>query len=158
MTARLPLAVLLLSCAAIAGAYGLAFLPGGAPPWAAWGLALGSAGALASTMALGAVRGGRVRPVALLACILTFLVVAGAFGAVLLLPADEGAGAALVLGLPLRTAIVLYGVGLVPLLFLPWAYAGSFDADTLDDDDLERVRRAARDEAARRDDAPQGEA
>jgi hypothetical protein len=147
MTARLPLAALVLSCAAIGGAYALAFLPGGAPLWAAWGLVLGSAGALSSTMALGATRRGRLRPVALVACVLTFVVVAGAFGAALLLPADEGPGARLLLGLPLRTAIVLYGVGIVPLLFLPLAYAASFDADTLNDDDLDRVRRAARERA-----------
>ncbi|HEY3288445.1 MAG TPA: hypothetical protein VGJ96_15090 [Gemmatimonadaceae bacterium] len=143
MTARLPLASLLLSCAAIAGAYGLAFLPGGAPPLAAWGLALGSAGALSSTMALGAMRTGRLRPIALLACVLTFLVVGGAFAVVLLLPPAEGASATLVLGLPLRTAIVLYGVGVVPMLFLPLAYAASFDSDTLNEADIERVRRAA---------------
>lgn len=145
MTTRLPLAVLLLSCAAIAGAYGLAFLPGGAPPWAAWGIAIGNAGALSSLMALGATRGGRLRPMAAVACTLTFLVVSGCFGAALLLPPDEGPGAALLLGLPLRTAIVLYGVGIVPLLFLPLAYAAAFDADTLTDEDLDRVRRAAKD-------------
>jgi hypothetical protein len=154
MTARLPLAALVCSCAAIAGAYALAFLPGGAPPWAAWGLALGSAGALASTMALGAMRKGRLRPIALGACVLTFLVVGGAFGLALVLPSAEGRDAALLLGLPLRTAIVLYGVGVVPMLFLPFAYAASFDEDTLNDSDLERVRRAGREQAATEDTAP----
>jgi hypothetical protein len=144
MTTRLPLAALVLSCAAIALAYALAFLPGGAPPWAAWSLALGSAGALSAIMALGAARRGQLRPVALGACLATFVVVSGAFGAALLLPPDEGAGARLLLGFPLRAAIVLYGIGVVPLVFLPLAYAASFDADTLGDDDLERVRRAAR--------------
>ena len=143
MSARLPLAVLVLSCLAVAGAYGLAFLPGGAPPLAIWGVALGSAGMLSSAMALGAMRAGRLRPVALGACLLTFLVVAGAFGIVLLLPAPTNAPEDLWLGLPRRAAIVLYGVGVVPLLFLPLAYAVSFDADTLNEDDLERVRRAA---------------
>lgn len=148
MPTRLALSALVLSCTAIAGSYLLAFLPGGAPPWAAWGLAMGSAGALASMMALGAVRGGRLRLVPLAASVLTFLVVAGAFGAVLLLPANEGPAAVLVLGLPLRTAIVLYGVGLVPILFLPWMYAASFDANTLSDSDIERVRRAAQERDA----------
>jgi hypothetical protein len=147
MTVRLPLACLTLSCAVIGGAYALAFMPGGAPAWAAWGVALGSAGALSSMMALGATRRGRVRPVALAACTLTFLVVAGAFGAALLLP-PEATDAPLLLGLPLRAALVLYGVGIVPLLFLPLAYARSFEADTLDAEDLERVRRAARARAA----------
>jgi hypothetical protein len=85
---------------------------------------------------------------AVAACTLTFLVVSGCFGAALLLPPDEGPGAALLLGLPLRTAIVLYGVGIVPLLFLPLAYAASFDADTLTDEDLDRVRRAAKERDA----------
>jgi hypothetical protein len=141
MTVRLPLATLALSCAAIGGAYALAFLPGGPPSWAAWGVALGSAGALSSMMALGATRRGRVRPVAAAACVLTFAVVAGAFAAALLLP-PEPADAPLLLGLPLRASLVLYGVGVVPLLFLPLTYALSFDADTLDAGDLDAVRRS----------------
>ncbi len=148
MITRLALAALVLSCTAIAGAYLLAFLPNGAPPIAAWGLALGSAGALSSMMALGAARGGKLRPVALVACVLTFLVVGGAFALALILPANEGKDAVIVLGFPLRTAIVLYGVGVVPILFLPLMYAASFDEDTLSDDDLERVRRAGRERDA----------
>ncbi len=148
MPTRFALAALVLSCSAIAVAYALAFLPGGAPPWAAWGLALGSAGVLSSMMALGATRGGRLRPMALAASILTFLVVGGSFGAALVLPPNEGPRAVLVLGLPLRAAIVLYGVGIVPMLFLPLMYAASFDADTLSDEDLERVRRAAQERGA----------
>lgn len=148
MITRLALAALVLSCTAIAGAYLLAFLPGGAPPLAAWGLALGSAGALSSMMALGAARGGQLRPVALGACVLTFLVVGGAFSLALFLPPNEGKDAVLVLGFPLRTAIVLYGVGIVPMLFLPAAYALSFDADTLSHDDFERVRRAGQERDA----------
>jgi len=148
MITRLALAALVLSCTAIAGAYLLAFLPGGAPPWAAWGLALGSAGALSSMMALGATRGGKLRPIALVACLLTFLVVGSSFALALLLPANEGKDAVIVLGFPLRTAIVLYGVGIVPILFLPAMYAASFDADTLSDDDIARVRRAGQERGA----------
>lgn len=148
MITRLALAALVLSCTSIAGAYLLAFLPGGAPPWAAWGLALGSAGALSSMMALGATRGGKLRPIALVACLLTFLVVGSSFALALLLPANEGKDAVIVLGFPLRTAIVLYGVGIVPILFLPAMYAASFDADTLSDDDIARVRRAGQERGA----------
>lgn len=144
MTVRLPIAIVVFSCVLIAGAYIFALLPGGAPSWAAWGLALGSAGALAGLMALGASRRGQLRPLALVVCLLTFLVVAGAFAAALLLPAREGAASTLWLGLPVRTAIVLYGVGLVPLIFLPAAYAWSFEHEVLSDDDLQRVRRAER--------------
>ncbi len=148
MITRLALAALVLSCTAIAGAYLSAFLPGGAPSLAAWGLALGSAGALSSMMALGAARGGKLRPIALVACVLTFLVVGGAFSLALILPANEGKDAVIVLGFPLRTAIVLYGVGIVPILFLPAMYAASFDADTLSDDDLARVRQAGQERGA----------
>ncbi len=148
MITRFALAALVLSCTAIAGAYLSAFLPGGAPPLAAWGMALGAAGALASIMALGAARGGKLRPIALVACVLTFLVVGGAFALALVLPANEGKDAVIVLGFPLRTAIVLYGVGIVPILFLPAMYAASFDADTLSDADLERVRRAGQERGA----------
>lgn len=158
MTRRLPITILLLSCAAIAAAYALAFLPGGAPDWAAWGMALGSAGALSSVMALGATRAGRLRPIAAVACLLTFVVVGGAFAAALLLPPDEGAGARLLLGVPVRTAVVLYGIGLVPLIFLPIAYAVSFDADTLSDADVARVRGAAKASARREPEASDGSA
>jgi hypothetical protein len=48
-----------------------------------------------------------------------------------------------VLGLPRRAAIVLYGIGLLPLFVLPVAYALTFDEMTLSEEDLERVRRAA---------------
>ena len=148
MTSRSALRALASSCALVAAAYVLAFLPGGAPPSAAWGLVLGSAGALASLMALGAARAGRVRRGAVVACALTFVVVAAAFGAALLLPANEGPHAPLLLGLPVRTAIVIYGVGLVPLVFLPVIYALQFDADAPTDDELERIRRAARERDA----------
>ena len=53
------------------------------------------------------------------------------------------AGAPLWLGLPKGAALVLYGVGLLPLLVLPLAYALTFEGQTLSEADLERVRRAA---------------
>jgi len=143
MITRLALSALLVSCLCIGGAYALAFTAGGAPPWAAWALAIGAPAALAAVMLLGAARRGRVAPAVAWAIGLTFGVLVLSFGAALLLPAAEGPGGRLLLGLPLRTAIVLYGVGLVPLLFLPWAYAASFDDATLTEADLERVRRAA---------------
>lgn len=140
MITRVALAAFIVSCVGIAGAYALAFLPGGAPAWAAWGLALGGPGTLSAVMLLGAARGGRVRPIVGVAIGLTFVVLAGAFAIALVLPAAEGAGGPLLLGLPLRTAVVIYGVGIVPMLFLPAVYAATFDAETLTASDLERVR------------------
>jgi hypothetical protein len=141
---RLALAALCLSCAAIGLAYLSAFLPTGAPGWAPWGVAIGSAGALAAMMALGATRRGRLHPMAAGAIVITFLIVAGGFGFALASPAAEGAGGELFLGLPVRTAAIVYGVGLLPLLVLPVTYALTFDDQILTEEDLQRVRDAGK--------------
>jgi hypothetical protein len=143
MTQRTSLAALLAGTLAIAAAYGSAFLPGPPPAWAAWALGTGTAVVMVASMALGAARRGggigRLKwPFAFV-----FLVLAGGFGAVMALP-GEAPGAPLFLGLPLRAAIVLVGIGILPLLVLPVAYAVTFDEMTLGEDDLERVRAAAR--------------
>jgi hypothetical protein len=140
---RAALAAILTSALAIAAAYGSAFLPGGAPGWAPWAFVLGIACLLVAVMTLGALRPGKrmgpiVGPFALI-----WLILVGGFAAVLLLPPDPR-GAGLLLGLPTRAAIVLYGIGLLPVLILPLVYALTFDAVTLNEADLERVREAGR--------------
>lgn len=142
MTKRASLAALLLATLLIGAAYASAFLPGDPPGWAAWAMSLGTAAIMVASMALGAARRGGVGRLAL-PFAATFVILAGGFAAAMLLPA-EGPGSPLFLGLPLRAAIVLVGIGLVPLLFLPVAYALTFDEMTLSEADLERVRRAAR--------------
>ena len=72
------------------------------------------------------------------------------FGAALALPATEGALSKLWLGLPARAAIVIYGVGLLPIFVLPIAYALTFETQTLSAEDLERVRKLARENQAAR--------
>jgi len=72
---------------------------------------------------------------------------AGGFGLALALPAGAPGSEPLLLGLPRRAAIVVFGIGLLPVLVLPVAYALTFEAQTLRDEDLERVRAAG---AARR--------
>lgn len=143
MTDRLAITGLLLSTVAIGAAYASAFLPGGAPGWAAWLLAFGIPGILVAMLVLGAARGGRlgrlVYPFAAL-----FIVVAGSFAALLALPATDPQDPVLWLGLPPRAAIVLYGVGLLPFLIVPLAYALTFDEMTLSERDMERVRERAR--------------
>ena len=122
--------------------YGSAFATGGAPRWAPWCLAIGSNGVLMSLMALGAMRRGRLAPALTVTYIGMFLLCAGAFSVALAMPANEGAAGPLLLGLPVRTAIVLYAVGVVPIAVLPFVYALTFDRNTLSDDDLQRVRAA----------------
>jgi hypothetical protein len=142
MTRRTALAGLVAGTLAIAAGYGSAFLPGPPPAWAAWALGTGSSLVMVASMALGAVREGRGVGRLAWAFAFVFVVLAGGFGAVMLLPA-EAPGAPLYLGLPLRAAIILIGIGLLPLLVLPLAYAMTFDEMTLGEDDLARVRAAA---------------
>jgi hypothetical protein len=141
MTKRIALGAMALSALAIAAAYAAAFLPGGAPGWAPWLMALGIPTALVAVMVLGAAREGRVGRLAL-PFAFSFLVLAAGFGLALALPAAERAGMPLVLGLPLRASVIIYGIGLFPIVVLPIAYALTFGAQTLNAADIERVRLA----------------
>jgi hypothetical protein len=141
MARRNSLLALLAGTLAIAAAYASAFLPGDPPGWAAWALAIGSAMVMISAAAMGAARADRGLGRLKLPLALAFLVVAGGFALVLSMP---GPDSGLVLGLPTRAAIVLLGIGLLPLLVLPLSYALTFEDMTLNDADLQRVREAAR--------------
>ena len=66
------------------------------------------------------------------------------FTAVLLLPAENPLDPQLLMGLPLRAAILIYGVGLAPALVLPWAYARIFEQHTLSEEELQTLRAAGR--------------
>ncbi len=131
----------------MAGAYVGAFGEGAS--WAPWAMATGTPLLMVALMVLGMARDDR--PLGWLWGVLTFKLAAcvGGFGLGLVLP-PEAPGARLVLGLPVRAAAVLYGVGFLPLFVLPVAYALSFDRLTLTEDDLARVRAAAADVAASR--------
>jgi hypothetical protein len=150
MAKRLALAVLVAAALAIAAAYATAFLPGGAPAWAPWPMALGIPAALVAVMVLGAARDGRVGRLAI-PFAFSAVVLAGGFALALALPASEAAGAPLYLGLPLRAAVVLYGIGLFPIVVLPIAYALTFSEQTLNAEDIERVRLAGLEWARGRD-------
>jgi hypothetical protein len=140
-TARL---VIMQSMCSMAIAYGSAFMPGGSPAWAPWLLALGIPSALGGIMVLGATREGS--GVGRLAIPFAFVIVTLAVGfcLALALPASEGPDAKLWLGLPLRAAIVVYGIGLLPIVVLPVAYALTFETQTLSSEDVERVRELGR--------------
>jgi hypothetical protein len=141
MAKRLSLYALLLGTLAIAAAYASAFLPGDPPGWSAWAMGMGTAVVMVASMALGAARDGRIGRLRL-PFALVFLILAGGFAAALALPA-ETVESPLFLGLPTRAAVVLLGIGLLPLLVLPLAYALTFDEMTLSEEDLARVRRQA---------------
>jgi hypothetical protein len=131
------LAAVVISAVAILLGY-LTVLIGASATVAAWMLALGSTTMMVGLMALGAARQGmRFRDVAF-PVVFTFLVVAGSLALALLLPATEGPGSRLLLGLPVRAAIVIYGVGILPMFVLPFYYARTFERLTLAEGDVAR--------------------
>lgn len=140
VTRRAARFTLVFALCAIAVGYAAAFLPGGAPSWAPWLLALGIPAALVAIMVLGAARGDRGIGALKLPFLFVFVILALGFCLALGLPANEGGGASLLLGLPLRAAIVIYGIGLLPIVVLPVAYALTFETQTLNEADIARVR------------------
>jgi hypothetical protein len=148
MTARsslpaLGLRLLVVGVLGMAAAYASAFF---APPVARvgpWLMAVMVPLTMVATLLLGAMRAGRPSRALMIAFATVFVIVAGGFLLALALPA-ESADAPLVAGLPRRAAIILLGVGVLPLFLLPLVYAATFDAVTLDDSDLARVRQARR--------------
>ncbi len=134
MLKRIALRVLVLSTVAVGAAYAGAFLPGGAPRWAAWAMAVGIAAMTVSMMALGALRDGASARALAMPFAFTFLVLAGGFGLALALPDADAPGMRLWLGLPPRAAVIVYGVGLLPFLVLPWAYARTFGGAAVRDE------------------------
>lgn len=149
------LAGLAASMGALALAYASAFLPEGMPGWAPWAAAVAVPGALVSTMILGAAREGTVGrlrwPFAFV-----FVVLAGGFCLALALGPAEPGDPTLWLGLPPRAAVILYGVGFLPLVVVPLAYALTFDELALRADDWDRIRGrgAGRAEGERRRERP----
>lgn len=143
-TRRAALVSLFIGIAAIAAGYAAAFSASGTPVWAPWLLALGIPVALVAIMILGAARGRRGIGSLKIPFAFVALVLVIGFGAALALPATEGPLSTLWLGLPARAAIVIYGVGLLPIVVLPIAYALTFETQTLSAEDVERVRALGR--------------
>ena len=139
---RTLIRLLVASCCLVAAAYAAVFVMTPTPAWAPSALAIGANGVIMSLMAIGAVRHDTMPRSLVWTFVGLFALCAGAFVVALLLPAREGAGGPLLLGLPLRSALVLYGIGVVPIAVLPFAYAMTFESSTLNDADLVRVRDA----------------
>jgi hypothetical protein len=135
---------------AILIAFASAWIPGGAPTWGVWSMVIGSALLMAGTLTLGALRSGVGRGLALMLGGFLVVVITAGFGLPIIL-AHADAGPALVLGLPLPVAVEVFGVGLLPALVLPVAFAVAFRRDGLDQPALDAFRRRA--EEARRNPA-----
>jgi hypothetical protein len=139
-TRSAALAGLCAAILAIAIGYAAAFRQSGTPTWAPWLLALGIPISLGAIMILGAARGQKGIGPLKLPFLFVVAVLAIGFCAALALPATESPLSRLWLGLPARAAVVIYGIGLLPIVVLPVAYALTFETQTLSAEDVERVR------------------
>lgn len=128
-----------LSTLVVGAAYACAFAGEGGQRIGAWLMTLGLPGVVVSMMALGLLRRAPARPRERIALTVTYLALAGAYAAGLLLSGDRPVHR-VVLGFPPAAAAVIYGAG-IPLLFLPFVYAGSFERER---HDAERIRRLTR--------------
>ena len=141
MARRLALYALVAATISIGAAYALAFLPGGATKVSAFLMAVGIATMAVSLMTLGAVREGEKLGNLKWAFAFVFIVFVGGFTAALILPDNDSAASRLFLGLPLRAAIMIYGIGFLPVFVLPFVYAKNFESRTLRPEDLDAIRR-----------------
>ena len=148
-TRTAALLVLCLAILAIAIGYAAAFRQNGAPAWAPWLLALGIPISLGAIMTLGAARGRTGIGPLKLPFLFVVAVLAIGFCAALALPATESPLSKLWLGLPARAAVVIYGIGLLPIVVLPVVYALTFETQTLSAEDVERVRAMGRENRER---------
>ncbi len=143
MTKRLAISGLVIATTAIVAAYALVFIQGAATNAGAMLMVFGIATMAVSLMTLGAVRTGEKLGVLAFAFVFVFAVLMIGFTLALLLPAGDNAATRLFLGLPPRAAIVVYGIGLLPVFVLPLIYAATFEERTLSEQDLERIKAAA---------------
>ena len=143
MTKRLAISGLVISTTAIVAAYALAFIQGAATDAGAMLMVFGIATMAVSLMTLGAVRTGEKLGVLAFAFVFVFVVLMIGFTLALLLPAGDNAATRLFLGLPPRAAILVYGIGVLPVLVLPLIYAATFEERTLSEEDLDRIKAAA---------------
>lgn len=148
MIRQIALVTIFAAVLLIGAAYASAFVPGSSPLWGAWLMVLGISTLMVAVMVLGAVRKGRVGRL-WIPFGLVFLILVGGFGAALLMPAESAAEVVLWLGLPPRAAVILYGIGLLPLFLVPLAYAFTFEDQTLSTGDLEQVLAVARERTRR---------
>lgn len=139
MTRRWSLLVILISMLVIGAGYASAFLPAGAPRPATYAFAVATAALMTAIIVLGA--GSSGKPLGRLRWVFAFTFVTLAAGFCLALTQTTVSTDRLYLGLPAGAAIILYIVGLLPMIVLPFVYAFSFERTTLNDDELAELRR-----------------
>ena len=124
------------------GAYLVAMAVAPDAPSVVWLAIVGISTSLSGTLVIGATRNGRLSRPAILAALVLLLVPLSAFSAAVLLPVESPTDP-LVLGLPRRAALVLLGIGVLPLFILPFAYASDTNNAPLDAQALTELRAEA---------------
>jgi hypothetical protein len=109
-------------------------------PVISWFTILGLAGTLSGTLFLGVANRAALSGPMVFAVVALFFIPVLGFGAALLLPAESLADP-LILGLPRRAAVVLLGVGLMPVLIFPALYARDGADNALTPERMEEIRR-----------------
>jgi len=138
---RVAFGAIVLGAVGIALAYASAFAPPAIAAAGPWLMAVALPVCLVAVMTFGAVRDGKSLGAMALPFAVVFVLVTGGFLLALALSPDTVRGP-FWFGLPRRAAVILLGVGLLPLFVLPIVYALTFDALTLSDEDVARVRAA----------------
>lgn len=140
---RLALASVTFGVILVAAAY-LATWAGRVAGPAVWAMILGIALQLGGMTVLGGSHAGPRRKYVTVAALFLAAVIVIGFGSAVLLPPPPTESPSYFLGLPLRAAIVLLGVGILPFFVLPFLYAADFDETGLDDASLDRLREECR--------------
>ena len=105
--------------------YGATFWPGGVPMWVTVTFALATVAQLVAFCVLGAVtRAGRLGAAAW--GILAMGVLVGGSLVYAIVAPDLGAHEPVWLGVPRRAAVIIYGVGVLPLAVLAWGFVRHF--------------------------------
>ena len=136
---RLALAAQATGVVCIALAYGTAWRVAGTPAWGVWLMISGTALLMSGMLGLSALRSGVTARRAGSIALVLFVVLVLGFGLPMVLAPETAAGP-LFLGLPLRAAIEIYGVGLLPALILPLLFAAEFRDRGLDQASLDQLR------------------
>jgi hypothetical protein len=135
---RVALAAVAAGTAAIAATYVAAFVGDGSATWIPPVFVVGVATIMVGMMVLGAATARGIGKLAVPFAFTWFLMVGGIAAAHVL----PSASRPYILGLPPAAALIIYGIGLLPIVVLPFAYALTFDSITLRREDIERVRAA----------------
>ena len=143
---RSALAAVAGGTAAIGATYVAAFVADGSAAWIPPLFVVGVATVMVGMMVLGAATARGIGRLAV-PFAFTWILMVGGVAAAHVLPSVSRP---YILGLPPAAALIVYGIGLLPIVVLPFAYALTFDSITLRPEDIERVRAAG----AAREQAP----